>query len=200
MKENPNDYRGHAIELTHYFTFKVSGIVLADGFGTTHAFESLAAAKKAIDSFLDDNAKVEIKNIKLSVPVLDREGNELRLTGLDRRNGAGLVAGPLNVGRDTYSGKVYPAIGWVQRALRELAHLNKRHAEIEEDLAQLDVSVGGTRYSATISAARYPGTIANLKTKLDEAKARAEERTPKRPYDGSDLSEHNPDDTTRDTR
>lgn len=179
-RETITNHRGFDISLDHRnYTFRVEG----DDFVEVDAkpgepypgreFESLKAARAAIDAHLKTGALKTITDVKIAARVLDEHGVPMTVVGLHRGNGKAKVEGYAASNQPYYEGEVYPALEWVGEALRRIDAIREELDELHKRLRPLAVSLGRWSWSKQIKAEQYAGVIRRLKEELAEAEEKA---------------------------
>lgn len=172
------DYRGFEISLdTKDWQFWIEGEfpsvdIKGDQWDGQH-FESLKAAKAAIDKHYDAEGKVEAKKITIALKVVDNNGEPMTITGLNRATGKPKVEARPASNSPTYDGDyVYPDVPWIAAAVKRLLALQKEAATLSNQLHKYRVRVGAS-YDRQIAAERYVGRIKRLQEELATAESAA---------------------------
>lgn len=172
--EKVEDYRGFEIVLDRKdYTFRVDGedFTREDEYAP-RSFQSLAAAKGAIDRHHTEEAKVEAKAIKLALKVFDAKGDPITITGFHRATGKAKIEDAAG-NKGIYEGDhIFPAIDWVGFALRRMKGLQEEIHQLGEKLHKVNVRIGSS-YDRQIAADRYPGKIKQLMEQVAAAERKA---------------------------
>ena len=112
-------YKDHLIALTDDYEFRVSGPLVEDG--NRRSYDSMWSAKESVDKLIADKARQE--RVKLAIPMLDDDGNDVTITGLHGGHGK-----MLGIGNKT--SYVYPPVPWVREALREHKRLSEQASQL----------------------------------------------------------------------
>ena len=157
MEENKL-YKGHEIYLTQSWTFRVSG----PEFDKTDIFETFKAAQEEIDKRVNEAARIEAKNVRVSLRVLNRKGVPVEITGINRRNGE-------VIGVD--GERFYPNVPWVAEAFARVTRIREEMFAIDKKLDGL--TMRANRSYGRIESERYTKYISDLEEEVKAMEAKA---------------------------
>jgi len=168
---NPRmNYNGHVITVNKAFHFTVEGPEFGDVYPRNPIFDTVVAAKNAIDKKMELKAKT--KALKYARIALNPKGELVTITGFTRSDGEYKAAGDVEVGR-----AVYPNVAWIKNKLEEFQYLEMQYKEMGSLLGKYEIRSAGRTYRG-MSPDDYARKLSGFDKELDEAEGKAIEDTP----------------------
>ena len=150
----------HTIKLTDDFKFTVEGLLFHGDSLIGRTFDSFVAAKREIELRVSLARKTNLR--KLSIRVLNEQGEVIEITGINRTKGT-----------VTDQDEFYPKVDWISETLRKKTELQTQLAVINTRLRQ--VQLKSRRTYGRLEANKYDDYIDELETELAEKTKKAEE-------------------------
>ena len=148
-------------------------------YGYRASYDSLSAAKEAIDKHVSAKARITAKALDIKQVVIDKDGHRMTVHGINRNDGSVRVSGYEK--RDwrgqenkAFSGAVYPDRQWVRDLLADKAAVTARLREIDNLLDPVEVDIGRGTYGRKVGIDEYEGRMTRMATDLEHAAQHAD--------------------------